>query len=150
MLDLVASYHCTQCQGKLMIQTQEIGEKLHFGPDLGLLVPKSGREFFFSKIWLGVIHKGYPHKFGNFWDLPPPVQTCPHLVDHPPPPVRICPLLPDPSPPKCADILHGWPPSSVTRYHGQLSSCTISKKTNDPILRKLSDGRTDGRIDGRE
>ena len=38
---------------------------------------------------------------------------------------------------------------SVTRYHGQLSSCTISEKTNDPILRKLSDGRTDGRIDGR-
>ena len=34
---------------------------------------------------------------------------------------------------------------SVTRYHGQLSSCTISEKTNDPNLRKLSDGRTDGR-----
>ena len=33
--------------------------------------------------------------------------------------------------------------SSVTRYHGQLSSCTISEKTNDPILRKLSDGRTE-------
>ena len=33
---------------------------------------------------------------------------------------------------------------STTRYHGQLSSCTISEKTNDPILRKLSDGRNDG------
>ena len=33
--------------------------------------------------------------------------------------------------------------SSDTRYHSQLSSCTISEKTNDPILRKLSDGRTD-------
>ena len=32
---------------------------------------------------------------------------------------------------------------SVTRYHGHLSSCTISEKTNYPILRKLSDGRTD-------
>ena len=32
---------------------------------------------------------------------------------------------------------------SVTRYHGQLSPCT--EKTYDPILRKLSDGRTDGR-----
>ena len=31
----------------------------------------------------------------------------------------------------------------VTRYYGQLSSCTISEKTNDPILRKLSDGWTD-------
>ena len=33
--------------------------------------------------------------------------------------------------------------SSVTRYHGQLSSCTISEKTNDPILRKLTNGRSD-------
>ena len=36
---------------------------------------------------------------------------------------------------------------SVTRYYGQLSSCTISEKTNDPILRKLSDERTDRRTD---
>ena len=42
--------------------------------------------------------------------------------------------------------------SSVTRYHAQLSSCTISEKTSDPILRKFSDrwmdGRTDGWMDG--
>ena len=37
--------------------------------------------------------------------------------------------------------------SSVTRYHGQLSSCTISEKINDPVLRKLSDVRTDGQTD---
>ena len=37
--------------------------------------------------------------------------------------------------------------ASVTRYHGQLSSCKILEKTNYPILRKLSDGRTDGRTD---
>ena len=36
---------------------------------------------------------------------------------------------------------------AVTRYHGQLSSCTLSAKTNDPIFRKLSDGRTDARTD---
>ena len=35
---------------------------------------------------------------------------------------------------------------SVTRGYGQLS-CTISEKTNDPILRKLSDGRKDGQTD---
>ena len=44
--------------------------------------------------------------------------------------------------------------SSVTRYHGQLSSCKISEKTNDPILRKFTggqmDGRTDRQADGRE
>ena len=39
---------------------------------------------------------------------------------------------------------------SVTRYHCQLSSCTISEKTNDPILRKLSNGRTDQPTEGRE
>ena len=36
--------------------------------------------------------------------------------------------------------------SSVTRYHGQ-SSSTISEKTNDSILKKFSDGRTDGQVD---
>ena len=33
---------------------------------------------------------------------------------------------------------------SVTRYYGHLSSCIISEKTNDSILRKLSDGQTNG------
>ena len=39
--------------------------------------------------------------------------------------------------------------SSVTRYHGHLSSFTILEKTNDPILRKISDegGRTDEETD---
>ena len=37
---------------------------------------------------------------------------------------------------------------SVNRYHGQLLSCTIPQKTNDQILRKLSDGWTDKRTDG--
>ena len=39
---------------------------------------------------------------------------------------------------------------SVTRFQCQLSSCTISEKTNDPILRKLSNGRTDQPTEGRE
>ena len=39
--------------------------------------------------------------------------------------------------------------SSVTRYYGQLSSWTISEKTYDSILRKLSDGRTDVQTDWR-
>ena len=42
--------------------------------------------------------------------------------------------------------------SSVTRYHGQLSSCTISKKTKDPIWENLvtdrwTDRQTDGQTD---
>ena len=39
---------------------------------------------------------------------------------------------------------------SVTRYHGQLLSYTISEKPNDPILRKLSDKWPDELTDGRE
>ena len=35
----------------------------------------------------------------------------------------------------------------VTRYRGQLSSYTLSEKTNDPNLRKLSDGWTDRQMD---
>ena len=36
--------------------------------------------------------------------------------------------------------------SSVTRYNGQLSSCTISEKPNDPILEDLvADGWADRR-----
>ena len=37
--------------------------------------------------------------------------------------------------------------SSVTRYQGNLSSCIRSEKTNDPILKKFMDGRTDGRTE---
>ena len=64
-----------QFQGKLMIQTQENGEKPYFGPNLGPLDPNLCRQNFILKN-LG---------------------------------------------------------SSVNRYHGQLSSSTISEKTNDPI-----------------
>ena len=84
---IVGSYTCMQFQGKRMIQTQENGKKPHFGPDLGLLGPNSGRQFFFLKNLL---------------------------------------LL-------------------VTRYLAQLSSCTISEKTNYQVLRIFSDRRTDGR-----
>ena len=38
----------------------------------------------------------------------------------------------------------------VTKYHVQLSSCTIAEKANDQILRKFSDGRTDWRLDKRD
>ena len=37
--------------------------------------------------------------------------------------------------------------SSVTRSHGQLSSCTKSEKNNDPILIKVSNGQMNGQTD---
>ena len=87
MLDIVASYHCMQFQGKLKNQTWETGKKTLL---LGLILAQiwATNFFFFKNLTL-----------------------------------------------------------SVTRNHGQLSSCTISEKTNDPILRKLSDGRTDRQTD---
>ena len=85
MLDIVASYHCMQFQGKLIIQSQEDGEKPHFGSNLGPSGPNSGHILFFFFFFQNLV-------------------------------------------------------SLITRYHGQLSSCTISGKINDPILRKLSDG----------
>ena len=36
----------------------------------------------------------------------------------------------------------------VTRYHGELSSCIISEKTNDPIFWKFCHGWINGQIDG--
>ena len=51
MLDIVASYHCMQFQGNLMIQTQENDKKTLFGPDLVPLGSKSGREFLFCFVF---------------------------------------------------------------------------------------------------
>ena len=49
MLDIVASYHRIQFQGKRMIETQENGKKKKFGPDLGPLSPNLGCQIFFQK-----------------------------------------------------------------------------------------------------
>ena len=48
MLDIVASYHCMQFQGKLMIQTQENSEKPPFGPKFGPQI------FFYKNLALSV------------------------------------------------------------------------------------------------
>ena len=87
MLDIVASYHCIQFQGKLMNQTSENRKKPSFGS-------------FLAQIWAT---KFYSQNLAL----------------------------------------------SVTRYHGQLSSYTISEKTNNPIFRKLSDRWMGGQTDGR-
>ena len=47
MLDIVASYHRIQFQGKCMIQTQKNGKKPHVGSDLRPLHSILGRQFFF-------------------------------------------------------------------------------------------------------
>ena len=90
MLDIVGSYHCMQFQGKPIIQTQEDGEKLYFGP--------VGRKFGAAIFFVFFLFFVFFQKFGF-----------------------------------------------VSRYHGRLSSCTISEKTNDLILKKLSDEWANGR-----
>ena len=50
MLDIVASCDHIKFQGKLMIKTQENGEKTHFGYDLGLLSPHSWSSKKFTKL----------------------------------------------------------------------------------------------------
>ena len=53
MLSIVASCYSMQFQGKLIIQTQENGNKSRFGTNLGLFSPRQVRQCFsLSKIWL--------------------------------------------------------------------------------------------------
>ena len=47
ILDILASYHRIQFQGKCMIQTQKNDKKPHVGSDLRPLRPILGRQFFF-------------------------------------------------------------------------------------------------------
>ena len=51
MLEITASYHCMQFEGKLMNQTGENGKKPCFGQDCGPFGPNLGHHFF-SAIWL--------------------------------------------------------------------------------------------------
>ena len=55
MLNIVASCHRIQFQGKCMIQTQKNGKKPHVGSDLRPLHPILGRQFFFffTKVVVG-------------------------------------------------------------------------------------------------
>ena len=47
MLDIVASYHFMQLQGKLIKLTEENSKKPIFGPILVHLAQNSGHQFFF-------------------------------------------------------------------------------------------------------
>ena len=49
MLDIVASYHCTQFQRKLMKQTRETNKKPSFEANFGPFGLISSRHFFFFK-----------------------------------------------------------------------------------------------------
>ena len=144
MLGIVANYHCMQFQGKLISPTGEKDKKLNFGPDLGPFWPKYRLQKLFSWVLplLDVIHccklslyamkrktnkqtwkNGKKSSFGPDFGLFGPNSSYQFFF--------------------FKNLAF-----SVTRYHSQLSSCTISEKSNDPIERKLSDGQTDKQTDG--
>ena len=56
MLETVACYNCMQFQEKRLIQTQENGEKPHFGSDLDPLGSNSDHQIFFLQKFGFVSH----------------------------------------------------------------------------------------------
>ena len=56
MLGVIASYHRIQFQEKLVVQTQENGEKPHFGPDLD-------HQFFLQSFQLDIVSSYHPMQF---------------------------------------------------------------------------------------
>ena len=134
-LDIIASYHCMQFQGKVMNLTWENCKKPSFGTDFGPFVPNLGPKNFF--------HGFHPYYMLNIVARTKFEKIAKNRV--------LGPIL--------AYLAQIWATKfffkknlapSVTRYQGQLSSCTISEKTNDLILGKLSGGWTDGQTDGWE
>ena len=143
MLDIVASYHCMQFQGKLMNQIWENGKKPSFGPDFGPLLPKfvPPKKILWILPLLDVRHCCKAINVYNFkelmnrtWENGKKSIFGPNF---------------GPSDPNSCHQFFFFQNLTflVTRYHGQLSSCTILEKTNDLILRKRIDGRTDGWMD---
>ena len=127
-----------QFQEKLMNQTWDNGKKPSFRPDFGPFSPNLGPINFFMTVPLLDIsnycklslyaistktNETYLRKYkkalasGQFWPIWPEF------------------VLPF--------FFFKNLGLSVTRYHGQLLLCKISKKPNDRILRKLRDGQTD-------
>ena len=132
MLCIVASYRCMKFQGKLINETWENGKKPSFRIDFGpkilcvwILLLQDVRHCYNLSVY-AVSRKNYEanlKKWRKSWG-PFSLNSGCHFFF----------------------IFKNLVPS-VTRNHSQLSSCTISEKINDPILRKLSHGRTDGQTD---
>ena len=127
-----------QFKGKLILQTSENGEKRNFGPNFSPFSSIFSPQFFFHGSYfyqmLGIATSYRSIQFegkrmiqtqengkktlfwGSFWY------------------VRLKFRLPK--------IFFKNLASSVSRYDGQLLSCTMPEKTNDPIFIELSYGRT--------
>ena len=122
-----------------MNQTLKNGKKKSFGPNFGPFWPKLGHQKYFWQVLppLDVRHRCQLLSYTTSrttkeQNLRKWQKT--QFRD------RFWPIWPKFGPPTFfKNIL----PSLVTRYYGQLSSCTISEKNDNSIQRKLSDGQTD-------
>ena len=121
-----------QFQRKLTNQTWENGKKPNFGPDFGPF----GSPNFFSWI-LPLLDIRYCCKVSLYAISKKTYQPSLRKCQKKPSWAQLWPIWSKFGPTILASL--------VTRHRGQLSSCTISKKTNDSILIKLSDRRTAGR-----
>ena len=141
MLDIVPKYHCIQFQGKLINQTCENGKKPSFGHDFGPFGPKFDPQKNF--LWfLPLLDIIYCYKLSLYVMSRKTNEQNLRKAKMPKKPS----FWPYFGPKWGRQIFFFFKnlTSLVTRYHGQLSSCAISEKTN-PILTKLSAGRTDRR-----
>ena len=114
ILNIVASYHCMQFQGKLMKQTWENDWKPSFGSDFGPnFVPKCFCKFYlYYMLWIVVSY--HPMQFhgklmNQTW------ENGKKLVSRP--------ILAHLAQIRATNFLFRNVAPSVTRYHGQLSSC---------------------------
>ena len=135
-----------------MNQTLENSQKLNFGPDFGQFGPNLGPQFFFVSFtctqMLDIIVQSSS------------TSRCQRLSLY-----KIPRKIYDPISRKqqknildliearwnkysgCQSLFFKNMGRSVTTYLSQLSSCTISEKANDPVLRKVSDRRADRETD---
>ena len=134
MLDIVASYDCMKFQGKLMNQTWENDKKPNSGINFRSFDLNLGPQIFFlwvlpllkvrdcCKLSLYAISRGKKPHFGHDSGTLGPNLGCKKFFFE--------------------NLISSFP-----WHHGQLSSCTILEKTNDSILRKLSEGQTNWQTD---
>ena len=125
MLDIDPSCNLKQYQGKIMMKIWENDENPNFGPNLG-------PQIFFVSLTLLVRHCFKLSSYEIFRKTNEP-NFRKWLVW-----LKFMQ----------SNFFFQNLASSVTRYHGHLSPCTISEKNNGLILRKFSDAWTDGLTDG--
>ena len=131
MLDIAASYHCMQFQGKLMNQTWENGKKLGFWTNFGPFGPKQIFLEFYLYYMLNIVSSYHCMQFqGKLMNQAWKNSKKPGFGSD---------FGPFSSP---IFFFKNLAPS-VSRYYGQLWSFTISEKTNDSIL--VGDGQKDRR-----